>query len=115
MNNKTIKISIIIILAIVTVLVAMAVYRMFFMFKRKKIKEYVTAYANETADPNNAFRLIMESCELILKSQDLCKSVCISAQIDGIEKENALVMAAVNNCYSLGFLAPPQTEEQEAQ
>lgn len=99
-------------IAVILVLVGAIVYRMYFMFNRAKVEAWATAYANQTASPNIAYRLIIEGCENILKSQDLTAQVKLLAEADGIDKEKALVLTALNNCYASGFIAPPVATEQ---
>lgn len=94
-------------IAIVSVLLAVVVYRMFFMFKRSKVKAFAVEEANLTESPDVVYQLLIEGCENILKSQDLTKQVKLSAQAEGIEIEKALVLTALNNCYSSGFIAKP--------
>lgn len=95
------------VIALVALLVFMVVYRMYLKFSRKKISAYAEAIAATTAAPNLAYQLLIEECEYILKSQDKTKQVEILAQIDGIDKERALVLTALNNCYASGFIDKP--------
>lgn len=104
MKNST-KYLIVGLIAIVLILLAVVVYRMFFMFKRSKVKAYATEQANLTGNPDVVYQMLIEGCENILKSQDLTKQVKLSAQVEGIEIEKALVLTALNNCYSSGFIA----------
>lgn len=107
--SKALKITIIAIVAIVLVLVIATVYRMMIKFNRKKVKAYAEdAAAKYTLAPNIGYRLIIENTELILKSQDLCKAVEITADCEGIEKEQALVNAALMNCFKMGFIPEPE-------
>lgn len=112
--NKKLKIAIIAVIAIVAVLVIITVYRMFFQFKRSKVKDYAAMAANTTGAPNEAYRLIIECAENILKSSDLSKAVLISAKIDNVDPELALVQAALAQCYSLGFIEVPQPAAEQA-
>ncbi len=108
-----IKLLIMAVSTITVVMLALVCYRLFFMFDRKKVKEYSEQFANATGDPNTSYRLITESVESILKSQDLTKSVMVMAQITDTEKEKALVITALNQCYSNGFIARPKVIEVE--
>ncbi len=111
MNKQ--KIAILAILALILAITAMFIYRMFFTFDNKKVKAMAEAEANNTGNPKGAFALLNESIQMILKSQDLTHSVKVLAEVSGISKEKALVLTALNNCYSLGFIAPPQTITEE--
>lgn len=99
------------IMAVILLLLVAVVYRMYFMFNRAKVEAWATAVANQTASPNIAYRIIIEGCENILKSQDLTAQVKLLAEADGIEKEQALVLTALNNCYASGFIATPASTE----
>jgi len=111
MKNST-KYLIVGLIAIVSILLALVVYRMFFMFKSAKVKAFATEQANLTASPDVVYQLLIEGCENILKSQDLTKQVKLFAQVEGIEIEEALVLTALNSCYSLGFIAKPLAIEE---
>lgn len=95
------------VIALVALVVLMVVYRMYFKFNRKKIAAYAEAIAAATASPNLAYQLLIEGCEFILKSQDMTKQVEILSEVEGIDKERALVLTALNNCYASGFIEKP--------
>jgi hypothetical protein len=103
--SKKLKYAIIALVCLIFLLVAFVVYRMYFLFNRTKVKDYATAIANSYgASPDKVYQLLIESCEYIKKSSDLVAQVKLSAEIEGIDREEALVNAALNQCISLGYL-----------
>lgn len=108
--NKFIKYGVIALAVIVLFVVVMYVYRVFFKFKSTTVNKYIEEQSVLFSDANKAYQLIKEGCEYILKSQDLTKQVEILASIEGIEREKALVITALNNCYASGMLGVPSEE-----
>lgn len=97
------------VIAVVFIVVVFTAYRMFFMFNKKKIKEYIEAGANTSADPNTAYKVITEMVQSILKSQDETAAVKAMATAEKVDKEQKLVETAMFKCFALGFLENPQT------
>lgn len=112
--KKGIKIAIIAVVLISAVVTVLTIYRLMIQFNRKKVKAYAERLANQyTLAPNVGYELIIENAEMILKSQDLSKAVCITAENEGIEKEEALANAALMNCFKMGFIPEPQPAEEK--
>jgi hypothetical protein len=104
MISKPLKIAILIICAIISIILAYYVYRMFFLFSKKKTNDFITAEAEKTNDPDKSFKMITEGVEFIKQSPDLVNQVKLLAEIDVISKEEALVKTAVKNCFSSGMI-----------
>lgn len=100
-------------LLVILIVVSMYVYRLFFMFDKKKLKQYIFDCASTTTAPDKASQLITDGVEHILSSIDLTAQVKLLAEIDGIDPEKALALTALRNCYSSGIIDPPvKTVEQ---
>src|ERR1035437_10081915 len=94
-------------IAVVVVMAAIFIYRVFFFFNAAKVEAYAKEEADKTGDPNNAYKLLIEGCEHIAKSMDLTAQIKTLAVIDKIEVERALVNTALNNLYSSGMIEKP--------
>jgi 3-methyladenine DNA glycosylase AlkD len=108
--EKKLKYAIYGVLALIVVIAALYVYRLFFMFDKKRVKSYAEEAAKTFGDPNAAYLAITEMVQSILKSQDETAAVRALALAEKIDKEQKLVNTALYKCYSLGFLELPQIE-----
>jgi flagellar basal body-associated protein FliL len=109
MITKPIKIMLYLVLAIILVIMAMVVYRMFFMFSKEKVNAAIKAESESYADAGAAANLLREMCEYIKRSQDLTSIVCQTAKADKAEKETVLVRQAAMMLYGSGALQNPNT------
>jgi hypothetical protein len=105
MSKSKSKMYLIIFLGVVLLtIVFIAVYRYFFQFNNKLVKEYITDESNKYKDSAEVKKLITEGVQYILKSGDLTNQVLVMAKQNGTEKEQELVYSAVMRCKEFNYL-----------
>ena len=107
MLTKPIRIIIYILIALVAIIVALYIYRIMFLFDKKKTNEYKKIAAETTGDPNAAYKILTEQVEALLKSADDVACIKQMAALEKVDKEAMLVNTAFNRAVSLGFLESP--------
>ena len=91
-------------IAIIFIVAAVIIYRIFFQFNAVLVKQYALAEASKYSDVNSAYSLIMDSVENILASHNLTQQVLKSAAVNGSGKEQELVHAAIMQCRAYDYL-----------
>lgn len=86
------------------VVIMIAVYRYFFQFNNKLVKEYIKDEADKYADPKAVTDIITDGVKHILASQSLTNQVLRDAKNSGTEKEQELVYASVMQCKLYNYL-----------
>lgn len=86
--------------------IAFVIYRVFFEFNLTSVQEYIKEEALKYPSQNQAdvYNIIMEGCQFILRDHSLTNQVLTVAKSSGIDKEQELVFAAVNQCKSLNYI-----------
>lgn len=102
--TKQFRNILILITALVTIVVALVIYRMFFQFNWKEIQGYIREEAAKYSDPRAAAEIITEGVENILSSHNLTQQALASARATKTDKEQELVNAAINQCISYNYL-----------
>jgi hypothetical protein len=104
-TSKALKFITIGLIALIIITVCVIVYRMFFQFSAKDIKAYANDAASRYKNKEAAFAVIMDGVEHILSSHNLTQQVLKKASITGIDKEQELVAAAVQQCKAYSYLS----------
>jgi uncharacterized membrane protein (DUF106 family) len=107
MLTKPLRIIIYLLVAIVAVMVILYIYRIMFLFDRKKVNEYKKMAAETTGNPNAAYKILTEQVEALLKSSDDVACIKQMAAFEKVEKEDMLVNTAWSRAIALGFLENP--------
>lgn len=102
--SKALKYILFAIVAMIVIAVAVIVYRMFFQFNGKEIKIYAREEADKYKNSEAVYKLIMDSVEYILSSNNLTQQVLKAAKATGTDKEQLLVHRAIMQCKSFGYL-----------
>jgi hypothetical protein len=91
---------------LILAVIAFVVYRMFFEFNLKAVQDYVKAEAAKYPAGSQAdvYNTIMEGCQYILSNHSLTNQVLTVAKAAGINKEQELVFAAVNQCKAFNYI-----------
>lgn len=103
--SKSLKYIAIGLVAIIAVVVFIIIYRMFFQFSAKDIKAYANDAASKYKNKEAAFAVIMDGVEHILSSHNLTQQVLKTAKATGIDQEQELVAAAVQQCKAYSYLS----------
>lgn len=104
-SNKSLKYMLIVLGVLIISVTAFIVYRMFFQFNSKDIKEYIKDEAIKyKGSEKEAYEIINDGVEYILSSHNLTQQVLKSAKISKIDKEQELVHAAVMQCVAFNYL-----------
>ena len=98
------KLLIYALIILLLVVIMIAVYRYFFQFNNKLVKEYIADEANKYKNTKEVNQLITDGVKHILKSSNLTKQVLADAKNSGTEKEQELVYAAVMQCKLYNYL-----------
>ena len=96
-----------------TIVVVMYVYRVFFEFNNRKVSEYIKMEADKYPDPATAYKVIHEGVMFVLNSRNLTSQVREIAADAKLSKERILVDSAINQCKALGYIL--ETRYQLAQ
>lgn len=91
-------------IVLILVLIMIAVYRYFFQFNNKLVKEYIKDESDKYANPKQVSELITDGVKHILSSSNLTKQVLLDAKNSGTEKEQELVYSAVMQCKLYNYL-----------
>lgn len=102
--SKQFRYILIAITALVTVIVALVIYRMFFQFNWKEIQVYVREEAAKYSNPGAAAEILTDGVEHILNSHNLTQQVLRNARATKTDKEQELVNAALNQCIAYNYL-----------
>lgn len=102
--SKTLKYILIGLIAMILVVIAVIVYRMFFQFSASEIKTYINDEAVKYKDQAAAFEIINDAVEYILGSHNLTQQVLRSARATNTDKEQELVNAAIMQCKLFNYL-----------
>jgi ABC-type transporter MlaC component len=101
-NQKNLLIALVL---FVVVVIAFVVYRMFFEFKAKDVKEYIKDEADKyKGDEVTAYAIIQDGVQHILSSHNLTQLVLRSAKQSGTPKEQELVHASIMQARSYGYI-----------
>ena len=104
--SKALKFAFIALFLFILIVIICYVYRMFFQFKMATVKSLAMQYANNTANPVDCYKIIINGCQDILFSIDRTEQIKIMAQNDNMSPEQELVNAAINNAIASGFISP---------
>lgn len=102
--SNNLKYILIGLIALITVVVGIVIYRMFFQFSASDIKEYANDEAVKYKDRDAAYQIIMDAVEHILSSHNLTQQVLRSARSTGTDKEQELVAAAIQQCKLFNYI-----------
>lgn len=112
--SKTLKYFIIALIALAVILIAFVIYRIFFQFNQKLIREYAMEAAERYSDKSTAYKLIIDSAEDILSSHNRTQIILTEAKANRSGKEQELIKAALNQLYNFGILENPAKTKMAA-
>ena len=102
-NQKNLLIALVL---TVSIAVGFVIYRMFFEFKSKDVKDYIKEEAdNYKGSEVTAFAIIQDGVQHILSSHNLTQQVLRSAKQSGTPKEQELVHSAIMQARAYGYIA----------
>lgn len=86
-------------------LIAVIVYRMFFEFRGKDVKDYIQEEANKyPGNETEVYAVVQDGVQHILSSHNLTQQVVRNAKANGTPKEQELVHASIMQCKAYGYL-----------
>jgi len=102
--SSALKNIIIGLIALILVVVAFVVYRIFFQFNENEIKIYAQEEANKYKDKAGVYSIILEGVQHVLQSHSLSQQVLKVSKSTGTDKEQILVQTAIGEAKARNYL-----------